>query len=308
MFDFLKKRPKKKEDRGENRQDTTVNKMVTENTSNEEVIKNNEPSFALYMLFYDSFALKNEEVEERIKQIDNDKVWMKPLFDLDGKEGLYCYVGINNHTFRLFGIDAPIPNEIADYTINCSYGNEVELLRMKEHKYHIIAFYEGECKDKNEILNAYSKLAYGFLNCDLVGLANPYSWNSLIPSLIEGMVEDEKAKIFATTPAMMVWRSFIKIPYNNGVWFVTKGNNLYDIYEYAYFGNLEETQEIYDIFESIFNYAYETKAVIMAGHTIQVDENTYLKFREVYELENDIQGEGIGTLVIEKITEDKINK
>lgn len=292
MFDFFKKNKHKKRE------------VKEEYSKNEE---RQEASFALYLAFFKSFVINKEKIEKRISSIENLEVDIKIINELDGKDGLYCNIKIGKHKFKLVGIDAPIPQDIMNYTINCAYGNNDELDRMKNHQYHIIAFYEGDSENQNEIFNAYSKLAYGFLEHDLLGLVNGYSWNALIPSLIKGMVEDDEAKDLANYPAMMVWRNFIKMPYKDGVWFVTKGNNLYGIYEYAYFGTFEDTNEVYEIFESIFNYVYETKTPIISGHTLEIEEEVYLKFREVYELEDSLQGESIGTLVIEKIRRDEIN-
>ncbi|GKX68545.1 DUF4261 domain-containing protein [Inconstantimicrobium mannanitabidum] len=267
-----------------------------------------EKVFALYLLFHKSFVVDKEAVIKTISEIDNSKVNIDFEYDLDGKDALLCNVKINDDLFQLVGLDAPLPEEIYNYTVNCAYGNEVELKRMRDHKYHIIAFYKGNSKDQMHIFNAYSKLAYGFLQYDLLGMANPYSWNSIIPSLIKEMVEDDEAKELISIPAMMVWRSFVKVPYNDGVWFVTKGNNLYDIYEYAYYGTIEETGEVYNLFENIFNYVYESKAEILAGHTMEMEGDIYMKFRNVYELENILNGDGIGTLVIEKISKNEINR
>ena len=122
------------------------------------------------------------------------------------------------------------------------------------------------------------------------------------------MIVDEETKAFAETPAMMIWRSFIKMPHNEGVWFVTKGNNLFNVTEYAYFGQMEEGQDVYDIFEHIFSYVYENQVTLIEGDTIQFDEETYLRFRAVYELEEQLKGETVGTLVIEKISADEMNQ
>ena len=65
---------------------------------------------------------------------------------------------------------------------------------------------------------------------------------------------------------------------------------------------------VYDMFEDIFYYEYSEKPVIEAGHTLQIGDDVFIKFREVYEIEDDLQGEGIDTLVIELISKDEINK
>jgi len=273
------------------------------------IMLNNEKknSFALYLLFDKKFIMNSDTLTKKIRIINNDKVEISPILGLTGEEALYCYVKINNERFKLVGIDSCIPEEISDYTIDRAYGKREELEEMSKHNYHIIAFYEGTSEDMNNVLNLYSKLSYGFLDYGFLGLANIYSWNVITPSLIQGMVEDKELKEFANTPAMMIYRNFIKIPYNDGVWFTTKGNHLFGVHEFAFYGEYENTQEIYDVFEDIFYYIYESKTHIESGHTIQLGENVFFKFKEVYELQDTLQGEGIDTLVIEKISSDEIN-
>ena len=291
MFKFLKKKTNEKKE---------INKNVAENKIKEE----DESNFALYLLFSNAFAINKDTVIERINSINsvkNPKVSLEVINDSNRKDSLYCNIVINNHKFKLIGMDTPLSETIVHRTIKCGHGNKDELVRMEDNKYYVIAFYEGNSTDKNKIFNAYSKLAYGFLEHNLVGLVNGYSWNALTPSIIRRMAEDKNAKKLASTAAIMIWRNLIKVPYNDGVWFVTKGNNLYDVYEYAYFGTVDDAKEVYDIFENEFKYAYETKAQLIAGQVIKAKDKEYLKFREVYELEDVLQGEGIGTLVIEKI-------
>ena len=288
MFNFLK------------RKELHKSGNVIENKVKEE----EELNFALYLLFSNSFEINKDAIIKRINSINvakKLKIKLEAVDDSHVKDSLYLNMVINNHKFKLIGLDAPLPENIVRRTIRCGHGRKDELARMEENKYYVIAFYEGNSKDMNKIFNAYSKLAYGFLEHNLLGLVNGYNWNALTPSLIKRIAEEDSAKELANTAAIMLWRNLIKIPYKDGVWFVTKGNNLYDVYEFAYFGTIEEAKEVYDIFENEFKYVYETKAHITVGEVIKIKDNEYLRFREVYELEEVLQGDGIGTLVIEKI-------
>lgn len=270
--------------------------------------KNKKDNFALYFLFPEAVAFDGAKLEKCLHSISKKKVQINPVVGTDRKEKtLFARIQVEDEVFELVGMDAPLPQHIIDYTIGCAYGTPEELEQMRNHKYHILVFYRGESNDRMVIFNAYKKLAYAFIEQGLLCVANPYSWNVIGANLIKGMIEDEETKAFAETPAMMIWRSFIKIPYKDGVWFVTKGNNLFGISEYAYFGKFEEMQEVYDIFENIFNYVYETKGVIEAGDTMQIEEDTFLRFRTVYELAEQLNGETVGTLVIEKVSEAEIN-
>lgn len=300
MFDFFTKKRNLKE---ESKDLLKEKKLETIQEENENSI------FALYLLFPQGFIIDKEIIAQRISKISNEAVQIDPILDLDGKDSyLYCDITIGNEKFNLVGIDTSIPQEVYDYTINCAYGSKEDLDVMRQHNYHIIAYYKGKSTDQNVIYNSYEKLAYGFIEHDLVGMANNYSWNALTPNVIKGLVEDDRMTEMASTPAFMIWRNFVKIPHNDKIWFVTKGNNLYGIYEYAFYGTFEDSQEVYDMFEDIFNYEYSTKAMIISGNTMEIGEDVYLKFREVYELEDVLQGDGIGTLVIEKINSAETNR
>ena len=270
-------------------------------------------NFALYLLFKEAIAFDKKIIKERIQSVAKDKVKITPIVGMDGADkNLYVHITIGNEIFDLIGIDGPLPENIVSYTVGCAYGNPDEIQAMRAHGFHILAFYKGENKDRQAIFNAYKKLAYGFLSQGLLCLANPYSWNVIGANLLQGMVEDDDTRAFAETPAMMIWRSFIKIPYKDGVWFVTKGNNLFGIHEYAYFGSMEEAQNIYDIFETVFSYIYEDEGTVAIGDTMQTDEDEFIRFKSIDEvtsnLKETLRGETIGTLVIEKISSSEINQ
>ncbi|MDO5516686.1 MAG: hypothetical protein Q4F66_03975 [Clostridium sp.] len=270
--------------------------------------ENKESSFALYLLFSNAPEVNIGNIEKKIKSTGTENVKLQNLLEGEDTKNLYGFADIDGETFKLVGLDTSIPQEVSSYTVGCAYGDQEEIEAMKNHTYHIIAFYTGSNTDYNIIYNAYAKLAYGFSEDNFVGMANGYAWNAVTPSLVKGLFEDERIEEFASTPAMMVWRNFIKIPYNDKVWFVTKGNNVYGVHEYAYKGDsLDDSQQVYDMFEDIFNYEYTIDTEIRAGHTLQIGEEVFLRFKDLYEIKDDLQGEGIGTLVLELVTRDEIN-
>lgn len=310
MFDFLKKKGNaKKSEYKDVYENSTVSEIQKNIDNSNEDTDEKENSFALYLLFSDVPKFNSSNIKQRIKKISSGDVEIHNILEEEDTANSFGFANIDGQNFKLVGLDIPIPQEIADYTVGCAYGKKEELEAMSSHTYHIIAFYEGDSTDYNIIYNAFAKLAYGFLDDNFVGLANGYAWNAIAPSLLKGLFEDERITEFASSPAMMVWRNFVKMPYENKVWFVTKGNNVYGVHEYAFKGDsFEDSQMVYDMFEDIFNYEYSEKPVIEAGHTLQLGDDVYLRFRDVYEIQDDLQGEGIGTLVLEFINADEINK
>ena len=74
---------------------------------------------------------------------------------------------------------------------------------------------------------------------------------------------------------------------------------------------MEEAQDIYDIFETVFSYIYEGEGTIAAGDTMQTGEGEFIRFKSIDEVTSDfkepLRGETIGTLVIERISSNEIN-
>ncbi|ENZ35147.1 MULTISPECIES: hypothetical protein [Clostridium] len=297
MFDFLNKN--KKEADIENTEESV--KVIDNN--------NTDDRFALYLLFSKKPEFNISKIESRINKICDGNAKIQNILEKEDTFNIYGTAEIDGEKFKIVGLDISIPIEITEYTVRCAYGQKEELEAMENHSYHIIAFYAGKSTDYNVIYNAYAKLAYGFLEDNFVGMANGYAWNAISPGLLKGLFEDKRIAEMAYTPAMMVWRNFVKMPYGDNVWFVTKGNFLYGVHEYAFKGDsFEDSQQVYDMFEDIFNYEYTERPQIGVGHTIQLGEDIFLRFRDIYELENELEGDGIGTLVLEFITEDEINK
>ncbi|HEX9027256.1 MAG TPA: DUF4261 domain-containing protein [Clostridium sp.] len=274
-------------------------------STNEE---NKNSRFALFLFFPKSFIMDRETIIRKISKISNDEVKVEAILDKHERNVLYYEITIGNEKFELLEKNAPMSEEICNITIELTHVKKEELDAMRQHNYHIIAFYTGESTDQNKIYNSYAKLAYGFLDYNLLGMANFYSCNALTASLIKKVFEDENEKDLFSIPALTIWRNFLRIPHNDKVWFVTKGNNVYGIHEYAFYGTYEEGESVYEMFEDIFEYTYETKANMKAGDVIEIEKDKYLKLRKVYELEDELEGIGIGTLVIENSTGSEINK
>ena len=104
-----------------------------------------------------------------------------------------------------------------------------------------------------------------------------------------------------------MWTGFVKLfKSKDEVWFCTKGHHRFGARDLAYFGNPAEANEVYMLFANLFDYM-AGGATIKAGDTAQISETHYIRFREVYELE-DYLNSPLGTLVLEKIKASEINK
>ena len=273
----------------------------------DEFVKNlhekNEPN--LILLLDKLPELKNVTLLSELKKLDQKKVKFEVI--IDKKDYFIALLEFNKHKINLIGFNNPIPQSVVDKTIKPSYWKTEQKDKALDHKAHILLYYSGTEKYSSEKFISLYRVANAFYKQGLLGVVNEATWtfnpSELVPKLVsKELLEDIKDRI----PSFL-WKSIIKFTNSKGVWFVSKGNNYFGVPDFAYFGKHEEFDDVIENLDSIFNYAYKSKATIEAGHTIQIGKNKFFRFREVYEYPEYLESE-MGTLVVEVITKEQINK
>jgi hypothetical protein len=116
-------------------------------------------------------------------------------------------------------------------------------------------------------------------------------------------------KAFRETPPPILFTGFVKFKTDDGVWFASKGHHMFGAPDLAMFGAGERPSDVLDIFMNIFAYVMAKKTRIAAGHTLQIADNDYLKFRKLAEdnpWKDFLHGKG-ETLEVTRITKEEIN-
>lgn len=259
---------------------------------------------ALYLLFSDVIKFDINKVKERIESItDKDtEIKISDIFQDSETNNICGDIFIGRERIEFIGYDIPLPKEISDLTIKFTHVEREEIENMQNHNYYIAAYYQGKSKDYNVIFNLYAKLAYGFCDYNFVGMANKYSCNVLSPSLITNLFENEELADKMTSPKSSIWRNLIEVPCDDGmVWYVTKGNNIINIHEFAFKGENIDYKKAHSLFNYLFNYEYLGKQKIKVGTKMEVGQEAVLKFKKPYELQKVLSGIGKETIVVERI-------
>lgn len=264
---------------------------------------------ALMLVFNTLPILEGNKIRSIISDIEKLNKNIEITLDekLNNGETLLSVIEFDDHRIRLLGLNAPLPETVIEHTVDCSYWKSEDKQSIKNHSAHIICYYDGNNEDPVERYIALYKVAYSFKNTGLLGVINEDAWTCQPAYILDEMVSREMIEESRMIPPLMLWTNFIKIPLHNGTWMVTKGNHLFGIKDFAYKGDMDEAKEISQIFNNIFYYIYENNALIDVGHTLQIEEEVYLKFDKVYEEKGLLEGP-IGTLVVKKIKPSEINK
>lgn len=227
--------------------------------------------------------------------------------DINNGETLLSVIEFDNHRIKLVGFNGPIPKTVIEHTVDCSYWKPEDKEVIRNHSAHIICYYDGYNEDPIERYIALYKVAFSFKSNGLLGIINEDAWTCQPANVLDNLISKEMIAESRKIPPLMIWTNFIKIPLPNGTWMVTKGNHLFGIKDFAYKGDMTEAKQINQIFDNIFYYIYENNALIDVGHTLQIEAEVYLKFDDLYEEKELLEGP-IGTLVVKKIVPSQINK
>lgn len=280
------------------------NELQTNNMEAER--QGNKP--ALMLVFNTLPILETNKIKSIISDIEklNKAIEITLDEELNNRDTLLSVIEFDNHRIKLLGLNAPLPKTVIEHTVDCSYWKPEDKENIKNHSAHIICYYDGNNEDPIERYIALYKVAFSFKSNGLLGIINEDAWTCQPAYILDDIVSKEMIAESRMIPPLMIWTNFIKIPSHNGTWMVTKGNHLFGIKDFAYKGDMSEAKEISQIFDNIFYYVYENNAFIDVGHTLQIEEEVYLKFDKVYE-EKELLNGPIGTLVVKKIKPSEIN-
>ena len=213
----------------------------------------------------------------------------------------HATVHFDGHTLLLVAYDEPVAPEGMQNAIECSNWPQADKQPLRTHQAHMICFYLDGSDDATGQIIASMRLAGAFLDSGLLGYLDPAAWNCMpAPRLREGLSAKAK-KSFREHVPLGVFTGFVKLFVNEtDIWFCTKGYYRWGIPDLAFFGQLADAQEAFDMFGDLFFYSLDSDVQIIAGNTAELAGNVLLTFEALSEDEAYLQTP-MGTLVIKKV-------
>jgi hypothetical protein len=274
---------------------------------------NIEDPLSLQVLFPEYVALEAQELVKAFKSyhssMEKVRCEIDPALERDGK--LFGLIGWEKHVIRLVGFDAPMPAEAVESCIAPSHYPQKLKAKARFHKAHIFLYYGGYEESPLEQYVALAATAGVMAHFGAIVVLNESGHTSFPASALSGQdTGEDMLEMLRTLPLPILYCGFVKhevqgIP---GVWMRTYGAPLLGLPDLAgHASGHHEGERYFGIFSSVFGYIEDSGKRIAAGHTMQIDEDEYLRFRSPSPDEDFLEGDG-ELLVLETITPDQINR
>lgn len=272
-----------------------------------------ETSLSLQVVFSGGLDLDAAELEKQFRSYH--KSLQKAQIEIDdetNKQGTPLgLIGWGEHIVKIVGFDQPMPVEVLENSVQPSHYDEALKSQARAHKSHLLLYYQGY--DKNPI-NQYAAMALvgGFLTrIGAIVVVNESACTSLPASALSGdSTKGDIVYILEKFPLAALYCGFVKYEVEDidGVWLRTYGGRLLGLPDLASLADDHSgSEEVFDIFNNVLSYLLDSGAQFVAGNTMQVGEDIFMKLRLASSEEYYLETEG-ELFVAEFISEAEINQ
>jgi hypothetical protein len=214
-----------------------------------------------------------------------------------GKKGtIVGLAGWGKHVIRLVGFDLPMPADAVERCVAPSHYGEDLKKQARKHKSHLLLYYGGYETSPFEQYAAMAALGGVLSQFGAIVLLNEAAHTSFPAEALSRSDSDgDMMEIIREGPLLILFCGFVKynIPGTDRVWMRTHGAHLLGLPDFAALADgHHEGQRYFDIFENILRYLRNSGAHLAAGHTSQVGENEFVRFREPTKDEAFLEAEG----------------
>jgi uncharacterized protein DUF4261 len=219
-------------------------------------------------------------------------------------------VGWEKHVIQMVGFDVPYPAAAFEACVTPAHYPRELKQQARSHKAHVILRYAGQESSPFEQFVALAATAGALADLGAIVVLSESAHTSFPAAALSGLDSDSDIlDLLRSLPVPIFYCGFVKLEVEGipGVWMRTYGAQLLGLPDLAaHATGHEEGQRYFDVFDSIFRYLRKSSARLAAGHTMQIDEEEYLRFRAPQEEEEFLQS-GAELLVVEAIRPDEIN-
>ncbi len=225
---------------------------------------------------------------------------------------VFGLVGWDRHVVKLVGFDAPYPSESVEQCVAPAHYPQEVKARVRQNQSHVILYYGGFDEDPMERYVALAAVA-GCLSDEGGGVAvlNEHAHSSLPAGIFSSEeLGEESLDVLRSLPLTALFCGFVKYQIGGvqGVWMRTYGADMFGLPDFAVLAEGHHQGEQYaGMFDNIFNYLLESGAAMMAGNTMQIGQDSYMRLRAPSQQEYFLDGPG-EVLVAEIIGAEEINQ
>lgn len=220
-------------------------------------------------------------------------------------------VGWKKHVIRLVGFNVPMPPQVVEMCVAPShYGPELKQ-QARQAQAHLLLYYAGYENDPLEQYVALAAVAGCLVSQGALVVLNESARTSLPAAVFAPGQSKDMPGVLRHLPLLYLYAGFVKgeVPGIPGVWMRTFGCSLLNLPDLAmHTPSHEHGEATFQMFCSILDYIRTSGARIAPGHTSQVGEDDYLRFREPRPDEQAFLFADGRLLVAERITAAQVNQ
>jgi len=219
-------------------------------------------------------------------------------------------LGWQKHVIRCVGFELPMPSQVVESCVAASHYSEELKQRARSHKAHMLLYYVGYDPSPLEQYVALAATAAAMDQLGAIAVFNEAGQTSLPSAALSDLISDGDMENLRTLPLPLLYCGFVKheVEGISGVWMRTYGAPLLGLPDFAaHATGHHEGQRYFEIFDNALTYLIDSGAHLAAGHTMQIETDEYLRFREPRADEAFLESEG-ALLVVDIIDSSDINR
>lgn len=229
-----------------------------------------------------------EAIQKALRAYDPSLQEARCEIEFSGDEMLGL-IGWGQHVIRLVGFNAPFPAASVEQCVAPAHYPDPIKQEVRNSASHLLLYYGGYVGDVFEQYLALAVAAGAIASFGATGVLNETAHCSLPAALLnDDEVRGQACAMLGSLPLLALFCGFVKyeVDGTHGVWMRTYGAEAFGLPNFATLAaGHHEGEAFFDLFGSILDYLRTSNAVMEAGHTMQVGENTFMKVRNATQSE-----------------------
>lgn len=222
-------------------------------------------------------------------------------------ELLLAKLSFGEHAVELAGLPTPLPRISLERTVmHAHWANELKAQAIG-HQANLILSYAGASRDAIAQYQALYHVAQLFA-AGCVGVVNEPAWNYHPAQLIVKLNEPELIAVARESPPLIFWTGFMKLDADGALWYLTRGNHLFGVPDFALHHTLHEVAvNVQELFADCFHYYYFENKDLQPGDVVQIEGKGIYEFMDGKDLLELFGGMG-DILVVRPTTADEMQQ
>jgi hypothetical protein len=270
-----------------------------------------ESTLSLQLLFSGNIPVDVDQIIRAMQQLNPSMSDAQCDLEagLAGEDKAFGLAGWGEHVIQIVGFDCPMPGDVVERCVQCSpYPDEVKEQGLA-HQGHMMLWYRGYDMTPLNQYVALGMLAGALAEFGAVVTLNESACASVPAALMTDAAKDSEPEIIRYLPLNLLYCGVIQTEFEDGQrWTRSVGANLLNLPDFA-LRVLEQDHvaRFYQFIGDILPYLLDSDATLEPGHTMQVDEEIFIRVNNPTGNDEFFKSDGT-LLVMEFIAADEINR